>query len=649
MTNKLLEMLEESQQLLNQATDFEDQKRARIRRENLKAELAECSASAVQAYEQASGQLGYLKAIIDQARGGVEALQSTETGSGRRQGEERMYEKLAQAVAEMSEAHQTALEEIEENRERFGTFNITLFGRTMTGKSTLMEILTEGDGHTIGHGAQRATRDTRQYEWNGMKILDVPGVAALGGSDDERVAYQAAQQADLIVFLITDDAPQPVEAEHLAELRRAGNPMLGICNVKCAVNGPLNLRRFLKSQRSLFDPGRLDNIVSQFQEMCTRLGPGQSVEFKHAHLLSRFLADRPEHRDQRVELYTASRFADIEDHIYREVTDNGSFHRQRSFLESTSGASFDIWGQMLIAGTSAWELHGRIQDHVKETSTWRSEFRKDTNARIKALLNSTIGRLRSGIPAFVEANCEDKELAKKWDRRVRVHRHRQAGEGTSAGPAATDCRQGQHPHSGTGPGTPERPGCHNAARPDYRSHRGPQEVVEPGVNRSHVSTGDRHHHIRVHLPAIGHTASNGNGSCGDNRQNHRQFPGGQDQAPAGGHWQDNSGAPQTPGPVAVRHKRAIGTMGTERPDRTPGQHRHCATGNCRHRHGAVRQVLPCPVSVAKPATAQTEPATGGGRAGTRWRGYRRARASGHRPRSGSGHRHQGRQGQRISR
>ena len=83
----------------------------------------------------------------------------------------------------MSEAHQAALREIEDNRERLGAFNITLFGRTMTGKSTLMEILTEGDGHTISKGAQRTTRDTRQivriryepngeYGFNGERIPD---------------------------------------------------------------------------------------------------------------------------------------------------------------------------------------------------------------------------------------------------------------------------------------------------------------------------------------------------------------------------------------------------------------------------------------------------------------------------------------------
>ena len=233
------------------------------------------------------------------------------------------------------------------------------------------------------------------------------------------MAYEAAQQADLILFLITDDAPQPAEAEHLVELRRTGNPVLGICNVKMGINGELGLRRFLKGQDSLFSQERLEGIVSQFQEMLEHLGAGQPVEFKWAHLQARFLADQPDHQDHGVELHAASRFADIEDHIYREVTDNGSFHRQRSFLETTCRASFDFWREMLTAGTTAWELHDRIRDHVKETGTWREEYLKDARGRIQALLNGTIGQLRAAIPAFVEANCEDRELAENWTRRVR--------------------------------------------------------------------------------------------------------------------------------------------------------------------------------------------------------------------------------------
>ena len=81
----------------------------------------------------------------------------------------------------------------------------------MTGKSTLKEILTEGDGSSIGKGQQRTTRDVREYEWHGMKITDVPGVAAFGGEDDENIAFDAARKADLILFLISDNAPQEAE------------------------------------------------------------------------------------------------------------------------------------------------------------------------------------------------------------------------------------------------------------------------------------------------------------------------------------------------------------------------------------------------------------------------------------------------------
>ena len=417
-TDELLDLLFEAQKLLNEATNLEDRKRIRIRREGLQAELARCYDSALRAHEQASSQLHALGRIVERSKGEIETVRLAAAGRGLRPDDNQIYDQLAQAVADMSEAHQAALKEIEDNRQRSGAFSITLFGRTMTGKSTLMEILTRGDGSTIGRGAQRATRDTREYDWNGLRILDVPGVAAFGGSRDEQMAYEAAQQADLILFLITDDAPQPADAEHLARLRRTGNPVLGICNVKRGIDGELGLRRFLKAQDSLFSDERLACMVSQFQEMQSSLGAGQPAEFKHAHLLARFLADQPDYQDHGVALHAASRFADIEDHIYQEVTVNGTFHRKRSFLESTSRASYDIWDQMLIAGTYAWQLHDRIRDHARETRAWREGFRKEADARIQGLLNGAIGQLRAAIPEFMEANCEDTALAKKWGHRV---------------------------------------------------------------------------------------------------------------------------------------------------------------------------------------------------------------------------------------
>ena len=80
-------------------------------------------------------------------------------------------------------------EDISNLRKSLSLFSITLFGRTMAGKSTLMEFLTHGKGDSIGKGAQRTTRDVRTYVWNKLSITDVPGIGAFEGEEDETIAF----------------------------------------------------------------------------------------------------------------------------------------------------------------------------------------------------------------------------------------------------------------------------------------------------------------------------------------------------------------------------------------------------------------------------------------------------------------------------
>lgn len=144
------------------------------------------------------------------------------------------------------------------------SFSITLFGRTMAGKSTLMEILTHGNGMSIGKGAQRTTRDVRTYSYNGMMITDVPGIAAFEGQEDEDVAFEAAKKSDLILFLITDDAPQASEAECLNRILRLGKPVICLVNVKANIDLESNLKMFARDIQKKMDINRLESIKAQF-------------------------------------------------------------------------------------------------------------------------------------------------------------------------------------------------------------------------------------------------------------------------------------------------------------------------------------------------------------------------------------------------
>ena len=88
------------------------------------------------------------------------------------------------------------------------SFHIALFGRTHG-----REVNSHGDPLKRDWSLDRqgcAADDPGRsvlYHWQGLKVTDVPGVAAFEGAEDEDLAFQAAEMADLVLFLITDDAP----------------------------------------------------------------------------------------------------------------------------------------------------------------------------------------------------------------------------------------------------------------------------------------------------------------------------------------------------------------------------------------------------------------------------------------------------------
>ena len=92
-----------------------------------------------------------------------------------------LQKQLKQVILDLYTLQDRSRDLLEEKRAQSDKFSIALFGRTMAGKSTLMEILTNGDGLSIGKGGQRTTRDVRSYDWEGLKVTDVPGIAAFEG------------------------------------------------------------------------------------------------------------------------------------------------------------------------------------------------------------------------------------------------------------------------------------------------------------------------------------------------------------------------------------------------------------------------------------------------------------------------------------
>ena len=112
---------------------------------------------------------------------------------------------------------------------------VVLLGRTQAGKSTLFSYLTGSDVSPVGHGEQRFTRSAVALPMAGradVVVVDTPGVGALDGDEDREMALDEARQADLVVWVATNNSQPSETASALSQVARWGVPMLLVFNCR---------------------------------------------------------------------------------------------------------------------------------------------------------------------------------------------------------------------------------------------------------------------------------------------------------------------------------------------------------------------------------------------------------------------------------
>ncbi len=334
--------------------------------------------------------------------------------------EAQLQSQLKQVVSELNDLQTTSRVDLNTRSQNLDEFSIALFGRTMAGKSTLMEILTNGNGSSIGKGAQRTTRDLRAYHWKGLKVIDVPGIAAFDGDADEELAFKAAAQADLVIFLVTDDAPQPAEAECLARVQALGKPVVKICNVKIALEDADDLHLFLRDPNKNFDFSRLTGITKQFDNFIDLYSPGQRTPFIYTHLRASYLSKQSSYSSLADELAQASRFDRVESHIINQVIKRGQFLRIKSFIDGATVPLLEL-SDRLLDFSAQNSASGRVLvDKRRQVLTWTDRFRGDGETQINLLITKQISSLRNDIAAFAEDNYERADAGERWSKHVEL-------------------------------------------------------------------------------------------------------------------------------------------------------------------------------------------------------------------------------------
>lgn len=382
--------------------------------EILKSELANCRKSAEKGYALAAQKYGEIRETLRE--------EESKLLEAERKQNEFSQVKNSALIAEQTEAL-TALKNRVENIGRDiitlhaqqKEFSIVIYGRTMVGKSTLMETLTHGDGKSIGKGAQRTTRDVRSYYWNGLKIIDVPGVCSFESEQDDKIALDAAKSSDLVLFLITDDAPQAAEAKALAQLRRLGKPVLGIVNVKMTFDITKKKLALRDLQRKLADTERLDDICTQFKEFDAKFNQEwQNIPFVYTHLNAAFQA-QPE-RGNDSEIYQVSNFPQVENFILEKVCNDGKFLRVKTFIDGIAVPMEKIIAAIYSRSCRTLTENWIWRDKRKQFKKWLAEFQENVAKRLCRAEKDFKSLLDREIDKFAENHYEDEKAAENWQK-----------------------------------------------------------------------------------------------------------------------------------------------------------------------------------------------------------------------------------------
>lgn len=299
-------------------------------------------------------------------------------------------------------------------RQHDSNFNITLFGRTMVGKSTLMSILTRANEGEIGNGAQRTTRDIREYEWKGMKITDVPGIEAFDGEEDDRIAEIGAKNADLIIFMISSGQPESSEAEWLIKLKKEDKAIICLCNYKKNLGSKTGLRLALRDKDAFMKGMNLEGLKKQFNEFLTQELPNEKIEIHVAQLLAERMAEDPEYAEYRADLSEISKFSEFKESLISLISTRGIFFRRKSYLALIDAPVYNHYIKLNHFTNTTYAGVVSVDQKKEEFLKWRSKFNESEKELLVESIHNIYNQVRSTTADFVEANFQSRHVKRNW-------------------------------------------------------------------------------------------------------------------------------------------------------------------------------------------------------------------------------------------
>lgn len=127
---------------------------------------------------------------------------------------------FAQRSTELKEKARAALisagVEIQFQDNKSDAIRLVFAGQYSAGKSSILKMLT--GRADIAVGADITTQQAHTYDWNGIEVVDTPGIHTQLRPDHDEISYKAIASADMLVFVVTNELFDSYMANHFRKL-----------------------------------------------------------------------------------------------------------------------------------------------------------------------------------------------------------------------------------------------------------------------------------------------------------------------------------------------------------------------------------------------------------------------------------------------
>jgi len=392
-----------------------------IHPEPLLTALARCREVAESEYVVAAATLDRASKISERVRRKVEELTRATRSRKPREPE------LEQAVARLEKNLTGDIERLlarsrralAGKHARLRKFTISLFGRTMAGKSSLREAITGGDGRTIGRGAQNTTLRNREYGWKGLHIIDTPGIGAYDGERYRQQAVSVVGKSDLVLFLLSDDSIREDVFEGMREVFDENKPLIFVLNVKVNLKDELNLERFLADPFKVVRPSRVEGNYRSIRRLAEEKLGMRNVRILPIHAQAAHMAGRTEWEYIGDVLLRSSGMESLHDALRHEVTTSGEIRRLQTLIDGTIGTLEPLLGFYKTEAANLRSQNTYMRRKRRAFEVRASAFARDNHKALQNAVIEVLAPLRSQVFGFVEDCIEKKNIDALWTVRVR--------------------------------------------------------------------------------------------------------------------------------------------------------------------------------------------------------------------------------------